>query len=215
MSRTKVNEQSMFAVCDRIFIETGRDPTYEELATEFDCSNSTVKPILHSWLKRPRPARHPMPEKLSNILGTYLQIIWGHALSAGVEAVLPNKEEMQAGLMRCQEQLSSALQIIEEKEEGHSRQQAEIRSLMQQLAALQVQVDNTAVIAVRCNELEKLFQAMRQERDEANERSSNALGQLAANERHIAALLNSLRTESTASRTTRRRKPAHAATANE
>ena len=156
-----------------------------------------------------------MPESLSGTLSSYAQVMWGHALAAAVEAVLPDKEEMQAGLMRCQEQLSAALQIIEEKEVAHSNQQAEVRSLMQQLAALQVQVDNTGVIAARCNELEKLFESMRQERDEANGRASNALGQLAANERHIGALLNSLRTESTASRTTRRRKPAQSPVASE
>ena len=73
MSRTTVEEDSVFAICDRVYIETGKDPRYEDLTSELACSNSTVKPHLNSWLKQPRPARHPLPEKLAATVRSFTQ----------------------------------------------------------------------------------------------------------------------------------------------
>ena len=205
MAKTKVTEQSVFAICDRIYIETGKDPRYEDLTRELTCSNSTVKPFLDSWQSQPRPGRHPIPEKLAGTLESFSQAMWGHALGAAVEAILPDKQEMQAGLTRCQEQLATALQIVEEGEQERTRLHEQTRALMQQLAELQVKVQMTESISARCTDLENAVEAMRHERDTANARASDALGQVAAHERHIEVLLNSMRTEPPARRPTRKR----------
>lgn len=215
MAKTRVNEQSVFAICDRIYVETGKDPRYEDLTGELTCSNNTVKPFLDSWQAQARPARHPLPDKLAGTLESFAQAMWGHALGAAVEAILPEKEQMQAGLKRSQEQLAGALQIIEGKEQECGTLKAEIRALMQDRAQLQVKLDNTAAISARCDGLEKLVESMRQERDAANARACDALGQSAAQDRHITALLNSMRTGNAAPRTTRKRKPAQAGEARE
>jgi hypothetical protein len=206
MAKTNVSEQSVFAICDRVYIETGKDPRYEDLTGELNCSNSTVKPFFDSWQGQPRPGRHPIPEKLASTLESFAQAMWGHALGAAVGAVLPDKEEMQAGFVRCQEQLTSALQIVEEGEQERIRMQAQVRALMQQLAELQVRLDIAASAPARCNDLEKVVEDLRKERDAANARASDALGQVSAHERHIQVLLNSMREEPTR-RATRRRPP--------
>jgi hypothetical protein len=204
MARTNVTEERVNAICDRIYIETGRDPTYPELTGELNCSNSTVKPFYDSWKARPRPGRQPIPQKLASTLESFAQAMWGHALGAAVEVVLPKKEEMQADFVRCQAQLASAMQIVEEGEQERSLLQAEIRGLMQQVAELQVRLGMAALAPARCIDLEKMVESMRAERDAANARASDALGQVSAHERQIRLLLSSMR-EKPARRRTRKR----------
>lgn len=207
MAKTKVTEQSVFAICDRIFVQTGKEPRYEDLTTELSCSNDTVKPLLNSWLAQPRPARHPMPEKLRDTLESFAQAMWGHGLAAAVKAIIPDKDEMQAGLTRCQEQLAAALHIVEEGEHKRTALREENRALIQQLAEVQVKLQMTASITARCTELESSLETMRQERDAANMRANDALGQVVAHERHISVLLNSMSVQNARPRAPRKRTP--------
>lgn len=209
MAKSKVTEQIVFATCDRIYIETGKEPRYGDLTSELNCSNATLKPFLDSWLARDRPARHPLPDNLAETVKAYTQAIWGNALRAATQAMLPTKEQMQAGYTRAQEQLATALRIIEDGEQAQDRMRSEIRELMQRVAELQVQLDLTAAIKPRISELEALLEVRCQERDVANARAADALGQVGALERHIQAFLDPGHAQRVPRRTSRKRSPAH------
>lgn len=57
MIKTKLTQQTVFALCDRIYIKTGQSTQLRDLTTELACSNSAVQAFLAAWLAHQPPPR--------------------------------------------------------------------------------------------------------------------------------------------------------------
>lgn len=207
MAKSKVKYEDVAALCDLIYIETGSDPRYEDLTPELHCSNSTVKFHLQEWLERPRPARHPIPKKLADRLQSLTQCMWGHAFNAAVEAAGPDNDAKQVALERSEDRLTSALQLVQARDDELTRSTAERQALMREIADLQVRLQLTESMSARCSELEVALERMRGERDAATAKANEALGQVAAHKSHIDSLVTSMQRGSPARGEGRRRTP--------
>ncbi len=200
MPRTKIDEQSVFAVCDRIFIETGRDPSYQDITDELGGSNSTVKPFIQSWLDQPRPARQPMPDTLQTTVASFVQVIWGHALATSQKAMLPVIRETEDAHKRSQGQLASAMQTISEVDQERDGLKVEIQRLMATNAELHFKLGANDTLTKRCEGLEQTIEVLSQEREQALAQISGAQGQIDALERQLVNILGSIKSPPKSSR---------------
>lgn len=191
MPRSSINQASVHQVCDEVYIITGKDPLYEDIQRVLGGSNSTIKPYLHSWLEKARPARFPLPDAVGVKASHLVQVIWVHAVAAARQLVEVNEKKREEAVAVKEKELDVAMQEICSIEVQRDRFAASVDSLIAERAELKVRLGELEQLKTQLQASQAAERTMRDQRDEDRAELNLARGQIQAMQRQIEQLLPS------------------------